>query len=246
MHELRDNIVSVVAVVAVAFCSIYCCQVQQSCHLLALFFQQTARRQKGWSSQAMDRQTQHRHTHKANWLAQTARHQGSPYGYDSGWVCVSGNQWSKMKAQTVTAKQPSSWQRKQHLLPGKSCHLARFRFSFEHLLFLTASCQKFGERIADWRTHAWLEATTKSHPFAIQPFKMIQCVCQHLALCPYHSNAMVQSLMSACLPLTVELSCFLLVVGFNLNSFVSVQREHEIDFLCLAYTISWYWSLKHS
>lgn len=129
-------------------------------------------------------------------------------------VCVSGNQWSKMKAQTVTASQASyasPWQRQQHLLPGKSCHLARFRLSFEHLLLLTASCQKFGERanLIDERTLDLKLLGRCARPFASsQPPKMLQRVCQHLALCPYHSNAMVQSLMSACLAVTAELSRF--------------------------------------
>lgn len=162
--------------------------------------QPNTRRQKSWSL------CTHK-THKctqtntvaeaANWLAQTTWLQGS----HAGCLTISEVNWKRKQRQQiilVSVYAPfklMSWQWKRHLFPGKSCHLPRFRFWFQHLLFLTASCQKFGERIADWRTHAWLDAqeVVILTPLPQPPFAMAQCICQHLPFCPYHSNAMVQS-----------------------------------------------------
>lgn len=121
----------------------------------------------------------HKHTHKrthilppaythyaeaANWLEtvwKRAREDGARLGN-----CLQlGNHRSKLKSQTEHAarrllqsrRNQRSEQRhseaRQHLLPGRSCLLARIRLSLQHLLFLTTSCQKFSERQRSWLTN---------------------------------------------------------------------------------------------
>lgn len=100
----------------------------------------------------------------ANWLETVWKSAGEVEGRLGNCLQLS-NHRSKLNSQTEHAarhllhsrRSQRSEQRhseaRQHLLPGRSCQLARIRLSLQHLLFLTTSCQKFSERQRSWLTN---------------------------------------------------------------------------------------------
>lgn len=102
----------------------------------------------------------------ANWLErQCGRGQGRT-APALGTACssaITGVNWNRKQStlpdtcyraeETRGGSRGSKAAQRQHLLPGRSCLLARIRLSLQHLLFLTTSCQKFSERQRNWLTN---------------------------------------------------------------------------------------------